>query len=156
MKDYRLTMKEEERGIGEKVLNLWGVKKENMLSRDLFASVIKTFFKELDDVRDGGEQVNDGRLYARFYPSYFGMERDWFVRKSAEEITVFFADDPIHKLELLTELMYLDAFSLTDRDMQRIIFQKILQLYDIIDERSQEYSMARVNRAAGIQDFLNQ
>ena len=30
-----------------------------MLSRDLIATVIKTFFEELDDVRDGGKRIGD-------------------------------------------------------------------------------------------------
>ena len=30
-----------------------------MLARDLIATVIKTFFEELDDVRDGKRQMND-------------------------------------------------------------------------------------------------
>jgi len=83
-----------------------------MLARDLIATVIKTFFEELDDVRDGKRQMNDESPYAGMYASYFNKDRDWFIQADTEEITTFFADDPIYKLEMLTELIYRDGMML--------------------------------------------
>ena len=65
-----------------------------MLARDLIATVIKTFFEELDDVRDGKRQMNDESPYAGMYASYFNKDRDWFIQADTEEITTFFADEP--------------------------------------------------------------
>ena len=42
-----------------------------MLSRDLIATVIKTFFEELDNVRDGGRREKQGNSYAGIYAAYF-------------------------------------------------------------------------------------
>lgn len=120
-----------------------------MLSRDLIATVVKTFFEELEEVRDGGDVS-----YEWFYTTYFQRQRDWFLQASGREITAFLADDPIHKLEMLTELLYRDARSLADADMQRVIYQKVLELYEEIDTRSKEFSMERMNRVAHIKQFL--
>ena len=126
-----------------------------MLSRDLIATVIKTFFEELDDVRDGGRPEGQEAAYAGLYTTYFNKERSWFLQVTASEITTFFADDPVYKLEMLTELMYRDASSLTDIEVQRIIYQKVLELYEVIDIRSREFSMERMNRVLELKNFLS-
>ena len=59
-----------------------------MLARDLIATVIKTFFEELDDVRDGKRQMNDESPYAGMYASYFNKDRDWFIQADTEEINL--------------------------------------------------------------------
>lgn len=125
-----------------------------MLSRNLMATVIKTFFEELDNVRDGGERQGNASLYAGFYLSYFNREREWFLNAPVTEWTTFFADDPIYKLEMLAELLYRDARAMTDMDMQRVIHQKLLELYEVIDARSLEFSIERMNRAAEIRQRL--
>ena len=125
-----------------------------MLSRDLIATVIKTFFEELDDVRKGGKQSEAGSVYSGFYVSYFNKEREWFLRSEVSEITVFFADDPIYKLEMLTELLYRDARKLTDAEIQGIMYRKIIELYEVIDARSMEFSVERMNRVAELKQLL--
>ena len=125
-----------------------------MLARDLIATVIKTFFEELDDVRDGKRQMNDESPYAGMYASYFNKDRDWFIQADTEEITTFFADDPIYKLEMLTELIYRDARILTDAGIQAILYRKIIELYEVIDIRSQEFSMDRMNRTTELKQWL--
>lgn len=98
-----------------------------MLKRDLIATVIKTFFEELDDVRDGAKTTgSDISAYTGFYTSRFDRERDWFVKAGVPEITTFFADDPIYKLEMLIELMYRDARKLTDAEIQAVMYRKLL------------------------------
>lgn len=125
-----------------------------MLARDLIATVIKTFFEELDDVRDGRRPGNGESAYAALYETYFGRERSWFIQATPTEITTFFADDPIYKLEMLTELIYRDAFTLSDSDLQKIIYRKILELYEVIDRRSEEFSMERMNRSLELKKRL--
>ena len=125
-----------------------------MLARDLIATVIKTFFEELDDVRDGKRQMNDESPYAGMYASYFNKDRDWFIQADTEEITTFFADDPIYKLEMLTELIYWDARRLTDAGIQAILYRKSIELYEVIDIRSQEFSMDRMNRTTELKQWL--
>ena len=125
-----------------------------MLARDLIATVIKTFFEELDDVRDGKRQMNDESPYAGMYASYFNKDRDWFIQADTEEITTFFADDPIYKLEMLTEWIYRDARRLTDAGFQAILYRKIIELYEVIDIRSQEFSMDRMNRTTELKQWL--
>ena len=125
-----------------------------MLARDLIATVIKTFFEELDDVRDGKRQMNDESPYAGMYASYFNKDRDWFIQADTEEITTFFADDPIYKLEMLTELIYRDARRLTDAGIQAILYREIIELYEVIDIRSQEFSMDRMNRTTELKQWL--
>lgn len=125
-----------------------------MLARDLIATVIKTFFEELDDVRDGKRQMNDESPYAGMYASYFNKDRDWFIQADTEEITTFFADDPIYKLEMLTELIYRDARRLTYAGIQAILYRKIIELYEVIDIRSQEFSMDRMNRTTELKQWL--
>lgn len=125
-----------------------------MLARDLIATVIKTFFEELDDVRDGKRQMNDESPYAGMYASYFNKDRDWFIQADTGEITTFFADDPIYKLEMLTELIYRDARRLTDAGIQAILYRKIIELYEVIDIRSQEFSMDRMNRTTELKQWL--
>ncbi|MFR3331439.1 MAG: hypothetical protein ACLTSL_15055 [Odoribacter splanchnicus] len=125
-----------------------------MLARDLIATVIKTFFEELDDVRDGKRQTSDESPYAGMYASYFNKDRDWFIQADTEEITTFFADDPIYKLEMLTELIYRDARRLADAEIQAILYRKIIELYEVIDIRSQEFSMDRMNRTTELKQWL--
>lgn len=121
-----------------------------MLARDLIASVIKTFFEELDDVRDGGKS------YAGLYTSYFQRDRAWFFQASAQDITTFFVDDPIQKLEMLTELLYHDTRILTDAEIQGIMYRKLIELYEVIDTRSQEFSLERESRVEEIKHLLEQ
>lgn len=125
-----------------------------MLSRDLIATVIKTFFEELDDIRDGGRKTTDESLYAGLYTSYFNKERDWFMQAPVSEITTFFVDDPIYKLEMLTELLYRDTRRLTDAEIQCIMYRKIIELYDVIDARSMEFSIERMNRISELKQLL--
>lgn len=125
-----------------------------MLARDLIATVIKTFYEELDDVREGGRRTETVSSYAGFYSSYFKREREWFMSAGTAEITVFFADDPIYKLELLTELMYRDARQLEDAEIQGIMYRKIIGLYEVIDTRSMEFSVERMNRVAELKEWL--
>lgn len=126
-----------------------------MLSRELTASVIKTFFGELGDIRDGGRNQDSEQPFAALYTSYFHRERDWFVGADVTEITAFLADDPIAKLEMLTELMYQDAHRTTNAAIQAAMFRKIIELYDVIDTRSMEFSLTRVNRAEELKKILN-
>ena len=86
--------------------------------------------------------------------SYFNKDRDWFIQADTEEITTFFADDPIYKLEMLTELIYRDARRLTDAGIQAILYRKIIELYEVIDIRSQEFSMDRMNRTTELKQWL--
>lgn len=125
-----------------------------MLSRDLIATVIKTFFEELDNVRDGGNQEVDGSLYAGFYNQYFNKDRDWFLQAPVEDITAFFADDPIQKLLMLLELLFRDARKMTDIDTQWYIYRKIIRLYEEVDARSMEFSIDRMRRVAEIKTLM--
>lgn len=127
-----------------------------MLSKDLIATVIKTFFEELDNVRDGGKQEAGASPYAGFYLSYFSREREWFIKADTAEITAFFADDPVYKLEMLTELIYRDARKLTDAEIQGIMYRKIIELYEIIDVRSMAFSLERMNRVAVLKAITGQ
>ena len=72
------------------------------------------------------------------------------------EITTFLADDPIYKLEMLVELMFRDVRAMTDFDMQRVIGQKVLELYEVIDFRGQEFSIERMNRTIELKQLLGQ
>ena len=126
-----------------------------MLSRDLTASVIKTFFEELSDVRDGRRQENVANPFAGLYMPYFHQESEWFFKAEVKEITALLADDPIAKLEMLTELLYQDARRLTDAEVQGVMFRKIIELYDFIDVRSMEFSIERANRAEELKKLLN-
>lgn len=125
-----------------------------MLSRDLIATVIKTFFEELDDVRDGGNQEVESYLYAGFYNQYFNKDRDWFLQAPVEDITAFFADDPIYKLEMFIELFYRDTRKMTDAEIQGFMFRKIIGLYEEVDNRSMEFSMERMRRVAEIKALM--
>lgn len=60
-----------------------------MLARDLIATVIKTFFEELDDVRDGKRQMNDESPYAGMYASYFNKDRDCLSRPIPKRSRLF-------------------------------------------------------------------
>lgn len=119
-----------------------------MLSRDLIASVIKTFFEELDDVRDGEKRTGSAPTYAAFYPTYFNRDRDWFIGASLPEITDLFAGDPVYKLEMLAELLYREAQELAEVTMQKRLYRKIIDLYEVIDIQSREFSIERMNRIA--------
>lgn len=125
-----------------------------MLARDLIATVVKTFFEALDDVRDGGQRTEGEAPYGKFYMTYFNREREWFLKAPAAEITAFFADDPVYKLEMLTELLYRDARLFTDAEIQGILYRKIIELYEVIDRRSMEFSLERMNRVADLKKFL--
>lgn len=127
-----------------------------MLSRDLTATVVKTFFEELDDVRDGGRRDEEYSPYVPLYTRYLKKEREWFLQVGVEDITVFFADDPIYKLEMLAELMYHDARSVADREIQAAMFRKIMALYDVIDIRSMEFSVGRMKRADEMKKWLDE
>lgn len=127
-----------------------------MLSRDLIATVVKTFFEELSDVRNGGIADGQESPYTAFYSSYFSREREWFLKASVQDITMFLADDPIHKLEMLAELMFRDSRSLTDTELQGMMYRKIMGLYDVIDVRSMEFSMERMNRMALLKELAGE
>lgn len=126
-----------------------------MLSRDLTATVIKTFFVELGDIRDGRRQENAACPFAGLYMPYFHQEREWFFKADVKEITALLADDPIAKLEMLAELLYRDVRCLTDAEIQGIMFRKIIELYDVIDTRSMEFSIERANRTEELKKLLN-
>lgn len=125
-----------------------------MLSRDLIATVIRTFFEELADVRDGVRGENQESAYAGFYSAHFGRERDWFIKAETSEITALFVDDPIYKLQMLTELMYRDARKFTDAEIQAVMYRKIIELYEVIDNRTMEFSIERMNRVAELKELL--
>lgn len=125
-----------------------------MLSRDLTASVIKTFFGELGDVRDGRREENSELSLARLYVPYFYREKMWFVNAGVPEITALLADDTIRRLEMLTELMYQDV--LTSVELRTTMCRKIIELYDVIDSQGQTFSLERTNRRLELQKLLNE
>ncbi|MEG0795942.1 MAG: hypothetical protein RR397_05460 [Odoribacter sp.] len=125
-----------------------------MLARDLVASVIKTFFEELEDVRDGGGQKETTSPYANMYATHFKKDREWFIKAETTEITTFFVDDPVYKLEMLVELLYRDARQLTDAELQGILYRKIIVLYEEIDLRSMAFSVERMNRVAELKKWI--
>ena len=53
-----------------------------------------------------------------------------------------------------TELIYRDARRLTDAGIQPILYRKIIELYEVIDIRSQEFSMDRMNRTTELKQWL--
>lgn len=55
---------------------------------------------------------------------------------------------------MLTELIYRDARTLTDAGIQAILYRKIIELYEVIDIRSQEFSMDRMNRTTELKQWL--
>lgn len=124
-----------------------------MLSRNLIATVRKTFFEELDDRRDGGRK-GQGARYADLYLSYFKRDRDWFMQAEVREITALFADDPFYKLEMLAELMYRDARTEMNEGERWVIYRKLIGLYDVIDVRSGEFSIDRMNRVAELKQAI--
>lgn len=125
-----------------------------MLSRDLIATVTKTFFEELDNVRDGGNQEVEGSLYSGFYNQYFNKDRDWFIQAPVEDITAFLAEDPIQKVEMLLELLFRDARRLKETETQWYMYRKIIGLYEEVDNRSMEFSMERMRRVAEIKALM--
>lgn len=125
-----------------------------MLSRDLIATVTKTFFEELDNVRDGGNQEVEGSLYSGFYNQYFNKDRDWFIQAPVEDITAFWAEDPIQKVEMLLELLFRDARRLKETETQWYMYRKIIGLYEEVDNRSMEFSMERMRRVAEIKALM--
>lgn len=125
-----------------------------MLAKDLIASVIKTFFEELDDIRDGNRKVQVESPYAEMYTSYFVKDRTWFMQADVKEITLFFADDPVYKLEMLVELLFRDARKVADAEIQAAMYRKIIALYDVVDIRSRDFSLERMNRVAELKRSL--
>ena len=57
---------------------------------------------------------------------------------------------------MLVELMFRDVRAMTDFDMQRVIGQKVLELYEVIDFRGQEFSIERMNRTIELKQLLGQ
>lgn len=55
---------------------------------------------------------------------------------------------------MLTELIYRDARRLTDAEIQGAMYRKIIELYDVIDARSMEFSVERMNRVAELKQLL--
>ena len=133
---------------------IYKVKLFVMLSRDLTATVIKTFFEELGDVRDGKRYENVANPFSGLYIPYFHQEREWFFKAEVKEITALLADDPIAKLEMLTELLYQDVRRLTDAEIQGVMFRKIIELHEVIDTRSMEFSIERANRTEELKKLL--
>lgn len=125
-----------------------------MLSRDLIATVVRTFFEELGDMRDGGSKAETEKKYAGFYMTYFKQERLFFVQKSMQEVTTFFAGDPIQRIEMLAELMYRDAAFQAEQTMQVLMYKRIIELYDYIDMRTMEFSVERMNRVEELKNNM--
>lgn len=88
--------------------------------------------------------------YADFYTAYFDKERDWYIEASVSDITALFAGDPVYKLELLAELLYREAQELADVAIQKRLYRKLIDLYEVIDLQSKEFSLERMNRIVAL------
>lgn len=55
---------------------------------------------------------------------------------------------------MLTELLYQDVRRLTDAEIQGVMFRKIIELHEVIDTRSMEFSIERANRTEELKKLL--
>lgn len=127
-----------------------------MLARDLIAQVIRTFYEELDDVRDGGRPGGEEQRYGDLYITYFQRDRSFFVESSVEEIVAFFSSDPdaVYKYEMLAELMYRESKIVEDESLRQAMFRRMIELYEALDTLSLDFSIVRMNRVEELKNGL--
>lgn len=125
-----------------------------MLSRDLIASVVKTFFEQLEDIRDGGKRQTEA--YAVLYQEYFHQNRDWFLEADLEVWMEKLPEEELYRAEMLSELMYRDALEISNQGQQQEVFRKVLALYSFLDRKSGDFSVIRMNRAMKMKKSLGE
>lgn len=127
-----------------------------MLARDLIAQVIRTFYEELDDVRDGGKLGDMEQRYGDLYMTYFQKDRKFFLRSNMEEIRAFFSEDPdaVYKYEMLAELMYREAGGVSDENLRQVMYSRIIELYEVLDLLSMDFSFVRMSRVQELKNEL--
>ena len=127
-----------------------------MLARDLIAQVIRTFYEELNDVRDGGRLGDMEQRYGDLYVAYFQRSREFFLNNDIKEIKAFFSEDPdaVYKYDMLAELMYREVKIVSDENLRQPMYLRIIELYEVLDSLSMDFSFVRMNRVQELKNEL--
>lgn len=130
-----------------------------MLSRDYISRIIQTFFEALEGVF-GPVEENDEEMdkkLAHLYRNYFGKAREVFLAEEPEEMTRYLESDPdyLDKCGMLAEIMYREAKWTKDIEARRNLARRVIFLYDMINNRSTDYSLVYMNRIMEMENIMD-
>ena len=130
-----------------------------MLKRDYILRIIQELFAAIDkllhgDTRELTERQRD--LEAMY--TIFGHDAQYFRSSTKDEILetmTVFSEDYVQRVEMLAEIMYADAqLFIGNYEVRREIIAKSLDLYTYVEERSDEFSITRMQRMDELKKIL--
>lgn len=128
-----------------------------MLQRDYIMRLIAEFFKALERLLEKREPEQRREALQDMYRQYVG-DYSFFHTADIDEIMHnmerYEADQRIHRLEMLAELLYVDA-DLTPYPQNQMLLEKSLTLFRYIDDHGRTYSAERMLKIADIQKKLS-
>ena len=119
--------------------------------------LIAEFFKALERLLEKREPEQRREALQDMYRQYVG-DYSFFHTADIDEIMHnmerYEADQRIHRLEMLAELLYVDA-DLTPYPQNQMLLEKSLTLFRYIDDHGRTYSAERMLKIADIQKKLS-
>ena len=128
-----------------------------MLQRDYIMRLIAEFFKTLERLLHKREPEKRREALEDMYRQYVG-DYSFFhtadIDSIMHEMERFAADERIYRLEMLAELLYVDA-DLSPYPFNQDLLQKALILFRYIDANGRTYSLQRLQKIADIEKRLS-
>jgi len=128
-----------------------------MIQQDYIMRLIAEFFKRLERLLKKREPEQRREALKEMYKQYVG-DSEFFhtaeIDDIMHEMERFDADQRIYRLEMLAELLYVDA-DLSPYPMSDMLLEKSLVLFRYIDSHGRTFSLERLQKIANIQKRLS-
>ena len=116
--------------------------------------LIAEFFKTLERLLLKREPEKRREALEDMYRQYVGDYSFFHTDSIMHEMERFAADERIYRLEMLAELLYVDA-DLSPYPFNQDLLQKALILFRYIDANGRTYSLQRIQKIADIEKRLS-
>lgn len=132
-----------------------------MLKRDYILKMIQELFAALERLlHNDNRQLTERQRDVEALYTILGHDAQFFRSSTEQEILeslTVFDDDYLQRVNMLAEIMYADAkLFVGNYEVRHDIIAKALSLYTYVDERSDDFSITRIERIDELNKLLAQ
>lgn len=131
------------------------------LQRDYILAIIEQFFQALrrvvESIRNTQQPTEtDLQQFEDLYNIFLNDNRQYFLTAKITDIYATFgnSDKTMAQKEMLAELLYSELELFDHHNHKREICEKLLALYDDIDNESDSFSFRRAQRRQAVNEML--
>lgn len=131
-----------------------------MIRRDYIMKLVQQLLDSLFLLLNekGIDEFERQKRLASLYKYYLGEDRAYYSSNNIQNILDFleekYSDELIHRVEMLSEVMYQDAMMEKDPKVKVSLLKKTLLLLSYLDENGDTYSLVRQGKVEFIRKEL--